>query len=889
MVALCRQYAGAAQALITDERLLYDRMGQETHSLWDVLDEAVSPGNGPAIGSDFFGVTRSDRGDGLELLAGPVPLALFVLELRYWGQRRYISGNEMQQRIDTISGYAREAYSRAPYLMTLAGAAEGQQVYRSVRTAATTQPGTPQRMAAVIDIQNAIHRYLHRFADERANLEAALAHANRVFGVQVPHLLPAGAEQLQRPWWLAGLHPPTSRGPQSTAGSGGPPVAGRWVGGVPSPRVRAAVERIVAEAGVVDCVTGVGRVLAALGPSATWSDDSVVPFQAQTVAQWLGGLGGHFEDGSLDGLLELRPGHVTAVWLQPPAAEAHLVLVERPAGDRFVVVDVTVTGEGRYLAFDPAAKGYELPPVLVAPVRLVRTPNRGLAQLPAAADTAATDTAATDPAALTSVETGPEPVDGPSDSLLAATTVSFDGGPPPVAESAVAAQEPGESPAGAPLPVVRAAADVQQFRIPAPAGTWYEGPVLVVDSGNAGRGNGIVALVVDAARSARRPVIVINVRGGLAAESPELTALRTALHRYQRFGVSPVVVATSDTQAIAALREQYGPATIQPASAGLDHVWTLRGPDGAGVSTSTSLSQELFAAADAMPVQPDGSGLPPALAGLLAQNTWADGEQYLRDHVADLLRPDVEEAMRDLRRREPDDRTVGAYDVILRLVRAAGGVAHESQQRFAPVGGVDMFVPAVGWDSPLPEPLRETFAFDYLRPFASVGVYDDPLEKRKLRKPWDDRLLWLMYEGGKSRDPETGKAWRADMAALASGLRETSERRTAAGGGDSTQASTGFDRGKANATVFAAISTVLGIDAAMLRQLDKAPAEPRNLGRVHPPFGEAVRQIASCQLDPADRLAWLTRMNALEKKIAADGKPELARLLTLLTETLASC
>jgi hypothetical protein len=57
----------------------------------------------------------------------------------------------------------------------------------------------------------------------------------------------------------------------------------------------------------------------------------------------------------------------------------------------------------------------------------------------------------------------------------------------------------------------------------------------------------------------------------------------------------------------------------------------------------------------------------------------------------------------------------------------------------------------------------------------------------------------------------------------------------------------------------------------------------------HPPFGEAVSQIQSCQLDPADRFAWITRIRALQGKIADDGKPELAKLLQILTETLASC
>ena len=89
----------------------------------------------------------------------------------------------------------------------------------------------------------------------------------------------------------------------------------------------------------------------------------------------------------------------------------------------------------------------------------------------------------------------------------------------------------------------------------------------------------------------------------------------------------------------------------------------------------------------------------------------------------------------------------------------------------------------------------------------------------------------------------------------------------------------GFDRGQANATVFAASSTVLGIDAELLRQP----------GGTHPSFEEAKSLIASCRLDPVDRLAWVTRLGTLGKQIAAHGEGELAGLLRVLTETLSNC
>ena len=122
------------------------------------------------------------------------------------------------------------------------------------------------------------------------------------------------------------------------------------------------------------------------------------------------------------------------------------------------------------------------------------------------------------------------------------------------------------------------------------------------------------------------------------------------------------------------------------------------------------------------------------------------------------------------------------------------------------------------------------------------------------------------------------------MAALAGSLREVSERRGAVGSDREGQVIR-FDLGQANATVFAAISTVLGFDAATLDKL----ATAQYVHTAHQPFGDAVGQIAACQLDVADKLAWVARMGVLQKTIVEHRQPELAGLLEILANTLASC
>ncbi|OKI84541.1 hypothetical protein A6A27_40450 [Micromonospora sp. CB01531] len=168
---------------------------------------------------------------------------------------------------------------------------------------------------------------------------------------------------------------------------GGLPVVGAARAGTPSREVRAAVERASVEGEGVNCVVGVGRVLAAIGPPSlpaqTPWDDSMLPNRSANIAQW---LGGHFQDGLVAELLDLKPGHVTAVRLQPPNQEAHIVIVER-VDDGYLVIDPTKReDDGRFEAFHPSTSVAELPSQLRVPVRLIRRPDSRLGQLAVPAD-----------------------------------------------------------------------------------------------------------------------------------------------------------------------------------------------------------------------------------------------------------------------------------------------------------------------------------------------------------------------------------------------------------------------------------------------------------------------------------------------------------------------
>jgi hypothetical protein len=269
----------------------------------------------------------------------------------------------------------------------------------------------------------------------------------------------------------------------------------------------------------------------------------------------------------------------------------------------------------------------------------------------------------------------------------------------------------------------------------------------------------------------------------------------------------------------------------------------------------------------------DGYALPPVLAGLLSQNTWADGARYLRDNAAALLQPPVREALGELSERERElsdeeqDTTIGAYEVILQLAAAADGATDSDGSRQQPTD------PAI-WTEVQPEdgatrPPPVGFAFGYLVPQPT----------RQDRQPWDDRLLWLIYRG---------QLFEAQALTLAKAVHDVVERSVHDVAERSVDAGRveKFDYGPANATVFAAISSVLSIDRATAQDLLPKAGDQRQSDN---PFGEALRQLQQCRLLPLDKLAWVTRIGRLNTQLEVDNRHEHAELMRLLTHQLVTC
>ncbi len=382
-----------------------------------------------------------------------------------------------------------------------------------------------------------------------------------------------------------------------------------------------------------------------------------------------------------------------------------------------------------------------------------------------------------------------------------------------------------------------------------PDNTRYAGPVLAVDSGNSWQGAAVTPEQIAAlARQARRPVVAINVRPGLTENGPELTALRAVLQRFQWFGMRPTVVATAVTAEFERVINRYQPITIQLWPVGLGQVWRVADPSRTVLAQDAELTAALFDNGDRVSVAVDGGGLPPVLAGWLAQNTWPESEAFLRDNVSRLLDPRVEVALRELRQSEPGDERIGAYDVILGLVGKAGDLASPLQAPWRP-------------DQP-GQPLRETFALDYLLPKAT----------REERKAWDDRLLSLM---------STGELSTAQMVALARGVHEVGERTVVVAGERHMER---FDYGPANATMFTAVSDVLNLQPEMIQRLTDSTDPAAEEG----PFKNALTQVAACRLLPSDKTAWVERIDELRTGLRAKQQA-LAALLNILLQKMVAC
>ncbi|MER5457529.1 hypothetical protein ABT008_22400 [Micromonospora sp. NPDC002389] len=353
---------------------------------------------------------------------------------------------------------------------------------------------------------------------------------------------------------------------------------------------------------------------------------------------------------------------------------------------------------------------------------------------------------------------------------------------------------------------------------------------------------------VVAARSTVRPVVVVDVGEGLGPRSAVLSALGMVLLQFSRRRVQPLVVATGLVFEVATVVGRYGLPVIGPDGAGPGARWQVVAPDGVVHSSARAFSMASFAAAGEVSSSAVQRADSEVLTQWLAQPDWPAAESFLRENTSDLLHPQIRQELVHLSEQDPANRLLPVFKTILDLVGENGRAVDPADSRYRAPGpyAVEPFGGVRG-------PLSVTFALDYLEP------KPDPLH----RKPWDDRLLRLMYLDPRARD-------RAGL--LAAGVLGEQRGRV--------------DDGRWNATVFGAVTTALGMT---VEQAEK----PRPVGS----WGKALEDVACCEANPEHRMYWIPRMDELRDLVSVNGipgwidgpAPAHGQLLEVLTETLASC
>ncbi|WP_236145615.1 hypothetical protein [Verrucosispora sp. SN26_14.1] len=388
-------------------------------------------------------------------------------------------------------------------------------------------------------------------------------------------------------------------------------------------------------------------------------------------------------------------------------------------------------------------------------------------------------------------------------------------------------------------------------RIDAPRGAAYDGGLLVVGDVDRWRQRSVAEAVARAARTVRRPVVVVEVGARVDERSAVLTLLGMTLIKLGERQLQPIVVATAPAAALTALVNRYDLALISPESTAADAGWQVTGPDGAQRWSTSAFVPTLLTTAGQITTGPVARSGSVILSKWLGQPDWPTAEEYLRENVADLRHPYVADELAHLQARDPDNRLLSAHKAVLELVEAANGAIDPAGSRYQPTEPIQATV--MEPRTSVQGPMTVTFALDYLEP------KPDALS----RKPWDDRLLRLMYTDDRAR---------ALAAALAAGVVGEQPDRV--------------DDGRWNATVFGAVAIVL--------RMTREEAHPTSSVEA---WDKALEDVACCEANPYHRWYWVDRLDELRDEVRAHGipghvdgpAPHHADLLGVLTETAASC
>ncbi|WP_147333487.1 hypothetical protein [Micromonospora craniellae] len=311
------------------------------------------------------------------------------------------------------------------------------------------------------------------------------------------------------------------------------------------------------------------------------------------------------------------------------------------------------------------------------------------------------------------------------------------------------------------------------------------------------------------------------------------------------------------------LVNRHGLPVITAPTTGGDPRWQVTGPDGHIRWSTPTFTPALFTAAGDHMSGPVARAESVPLSEWLGQPDWPTAERYLRDNIADLLHPQTTQELRRLGEQDPHNRLIPAYQAILDLTHAAGGVIDPPETRYQPTETIrtSQMEPRDTVQGPMPV----TFALDYLTPRLKTDEHNPTtlIPDRKLRRLWDDRLLRLTYHDTRARDL---------AATLAAGVIGEHQGRV--------------DDGRWNATMFGAVATVLRMTVD----------EARTPGFIDA-WNTALDDIACCTAHSEHRMHWVPRLDELRFTVTNHGipgninepAPDHATPLNILTDTMADC
>ncbi|MFY1672110.1 hypothetical protein ACN27G_19415 [Plantactinospora sp. WMMB334] len=366
----------------------------------------------------------------------------------------------------------------------------------------------------------------------------------------------------------------------------------------------------------------------------------------------------------------------------------------------------------------------------------------------------------------------------------------------------------------------------------------------------AGSGAGkLLDQIREQAGGAGRPVVAVDLSGTSGMKA--IQELDGALREYRSFGEAPVLLVTAGTrqaeEALAEIRARYQPVTIQQRTAGWDMVWELRAADGQPVRMAAAPERVLFETAGALPTPPVGAALPPVLLRWLKIRDWGEAEAYHRQHDAELRRPEIVAALRELVAAHPE---IPRLSPFLTILEVAARAETFPTARLTPKATTVLELEP-NYDPARNGPVPVTFVYDYL---SARGT-------RKERFPMDG-LLWQLMLAGEFTHAQALTLVRA-------------------------AAVTRTD--KAHATVFEALTELLQLDDAVVvedpKENDEIRAILSKVGRVTASRGPASGKNPDC-VDPVDRAALVPRLDDLKKRLGSSGAAA-GQARAALTETFA--